>query len=121
MQRMIGNNDGGVTMLGRAAAGCTVTITDTSAGVTRSLGSATVGGDGSFSLTTHAKISVAATNTFTATASTAAGQSNDNLGLFQLSSAGNDTLSGTTVKSHPSIASEFTAWRMDMRFPSPPL
>ena len=97
--RIIGNVDGGVTLLGRAAAGSTVTITDTSAGVTRSLGSATVGGNGSFSLTTHTKISVAATNTFTATASTAIGQSSNNLGLFQLSSAGNDMLSGTTGQS----------------------
>lgn len=97
--RIIGNGDGGLTLLGRATAGSTVTISDTTAGVTRSLGSATAASDGSFSLISHSKISTAAVNTYTAIASNAAGQSGASLGLFQLSSAGSDTLSGTTGQS----------------------
>lgn len=97
--RIIGNSDGGVTLLGRATAGSTVTISDSTAGVTRSLGSATAASDGSFSLISHSKISTAAVNTYTATASNGAGQSGASLGLFQLSSAGSDTLSGTTGQS----------------------
>ena len=97
--RTIGNKDGGVTLLGRSTADSTVTISDTSAGVTQTLGSVTAGSDGSFSLTTHTKVSTAAVNTFTATASNAAGQSGASTGLFQLSSAGSDTLSGTAGQS----------------------
>ena len=97
--RIIGNRDGGVTLLGRAPAGSTVTVSDTTAGVTSSFGSATAAGDGSFSLISHVKISTASTNTFTATASNAVRQSSSSLGLFQLSSSGADTMSGTTGQS----------------------
>ena len=97
--RIIGNRDGGVTLLGRAPAGSTVTVSDTTAGVTSSFGSATAASDGSFSLISHVKISTASTNTFTATASNAVRQSSSSLGLFQLSSSGADTMSGTTGQS----------------------
>lgn len=97
--RIVGNRDGGVTLLGRSAAGSTVTISDTSAGVTQTLGSVTAGSDGSYSLTTHNKVSTAAVNTYSATARNAAGQSGASVGLFQLSSSGADTMSGTTGQS----------------------
>ena len=66
IQRIIGNMDGGVTILGTAAPNSVVTITDTSAGVTKTLGSAAAGASGTYSLTTHTKIPVAAANTFSA-------------------------------------------------------
>ena len=93
--RIIGNKDGGITLLGRSAAGSTVMISDTSLGLRKTLGSVTAGSDGAFSLTTHDKVETAAVNIYSATARNAAGQSSGSVGLFQLSSASSDSLSGT--------------------------
>lgn len=99
IQRIIGNVDGGVTLLGTAAANSVVSITDTTAGLTRTLGSVTTSSAGSFSLTSQTKISLAAVNAFSASATNAAGQRGASTGLFELSSAASDTLSGTTGQS----------------------
>lgn len=99
IQRIIGNVDGGVTLLGTSEANSTVSITDTTAGVSRSLGWATTDAAGAFSLMTHDKISVATVNTFTAHALNAGGQQGASTGLFQLASIASETLFGTSGQS----------------------
>ena len=97
--RVIGNVNGGVTLLGSSAANSTVTLTDTSAGVTSVLGTTTASASGAFSLTTAGKISPAAVNTFAASATDASGHQGTSTGLFQLSSTASETLSGTAGQS----------------------
>ena len=99
LQRIVGNVDGGVTLLGTSIANSTVTVTVASAGIIRSLGTMTAAADGTFSLTSHTLLALTADNVFAASATTADGRQGTSKGLFQLSSGGDDTLDGTTGQS----------------------
>ncbi len=90
-----GNRDGGVTLAGSSAANSTVTVSDTVAGVTTVLGTATASSTGSWSLTSHAAVKTAAINSYTVAAQDLAGHTGSMGGQFLLASTGTDTLTGT--------------------------
>ena len=96
MKIITGNMDGGVTLAGSSAANSTVTVSDTVGGVATVLGTATASSTGSWSLTSHAIVKMAAINSFTVAAQDAAGDTGGMAGQFLLASTGADTLTGTT-------------------------
>ena len=87
-----GNRDGGVTLAGRATAGTTVTVADAAGGQTALIGSATVGSNGRWSLTSHAKINVATTNTYTASTTDGYGNVGVMPGALILADTGTDSI-----------------------------
>lgn len=89
-----GNRDGGVTLAGNSAANSTVTVSNTVGAVTTMLGTATVSSTGSWTLTSHVLLNMAAINAFTVTAQDTSGKSGSMPGQFLLASTGVDTLAG---------------------------
>ncbi len=88
-----GNHDGGVTLTGSSTPNSKVTITDTVSGKTTVVGTATASASGgTWSLTSHVKISTGTISRYGATATTASGKTGTMDGSLFLASTGNDTL-----------------------------
>ena len=95
MTIITGISGGGVTLAGTSKANSTVTVSDTSNGTTRLVGTVTTGTNGAWSLTSHVVVDVSKIHTYTTSSTDVAGNVGAMPGNFYLASTGNDTLTGT--------------------------
>ena len=89
-----GISDGGVTLTGTSEANSTVTVSDTSNGITKIFGTVITGINGVWSLTSHLAVDVSKIHTYTTSSTDVAGNVSTMASSFYLASTGNDTLTG---------------------------
>ena len=89
-----GNQDGGATLTGVSAANSTVTVTETTAGKTTTLGTTTALSNGNWQFTSHALIDRGTVHSFSVSAQDQSGKTGGMLGSLFLDSTGTDNVTG---------------------------
>ena len=89
-----GNKDGGATLTGVSVANGTVTVTETTAGQTTTLGTTTALQNGTWQFTSHALINKSTVHSFSASAQDSSGKTGTMSGSLFLDSNGSDNLIG---------------------------